>query len=280
MSKRKLPHADVTTRPGVESRVMPSAFERWKPDIKAADGEDEATISILDVIGGDIFGEGVTAKRIGAALRNIGEQNVTVTINSPGGDFFEGLAIYNQLRDHPGRVNVKIIGLAASAASVIAMAGDDVMIGRAGFLMIHNAWIIMAGDRYALREAAEWLEPFDSAAADIYAARTGMDKDEITRMLDRETWIGGAEAVEQGFADDFLPSDQIAQDEGQAQGARAEVAQHKLDVILARSGVSRSERRRLIQGVKGGTQNAAPTGTHDAAVETQVESLLQQIRSI
>jgi hypothetical protein len=145
--------------------------------------------------------------------------------------------------------------------------------------MIHNTWVMAMGDRHALREASDWLEPFDQAAADIYAARTGMDKAQITKMLDRETFISGSDAVDQGFADDFLPSEQIAQGERDPQN-KAEVAQHKLDVLLAQAGVSRSERRRLVQSVKGGTQNAAPTGMHDAAVESQVEDLLRNLKSI
>jgi ATP-dependent protease ClpP protease subunit len=279
MSKRKLPAADVATRPGVRTEIRPNVLDRWNPGVQQAASDDAATISILDVIGADFMGDGVTAKRIGAALRNIGERDVTVAINSPGGDFFEGLAIYNQLREHPANVTVNVLGLAASAASVIAMAGDNILIGRAGFLMIHNTWVMAMGDRYALRDVSDWLEPFDQAAADIYAARTGMDKAQITKMLDRETWIGGKEAVDQGFADDFLPSEQIAQGERDPQN-KAEVAQHKLDVLLAQAGVSRSERRRLVQSVKGGTQNAAPTGMHDAAVESQVEDLLRNLKSI
>src|SRR5690606_18124282 len=94
------------------------------PQFAAIDGSD--TITILDVIGYDWWtGEGVTAKRVSAALRAIGEKPVTVLINSPGGDFFEGVTIYNMLRAHPSKVTVQILGIAASAASVIAMAADE-----------------------------------------------------------------------------------------------------------------------------------------------------------
>jgi ATP-dependent Clp protease protease subunit len=113
------------------------------------------------------------------------------------------------LREHPAAVTVKVLGIAASAASVIAMAGDEIQIARAGFMMIHNTWIMAMGDRHALREAADWLEPFDQVAVDIYAARTGLEPKALGKMLDQETWIGGTKAVEQGFADGFLPADQI-----------------------------------------------------------------------
>ncbi|MBM9968481.1 Clp protease ClpP, partial [Pseudomonas aeruginosa] len=115
-----------------------------------------------------------------------------------------GLAIYNLLREHKGKVSVNIIGLAASAASFIAMAGDEIRIGRAAFLMIHNAWLIAMGNRNDLREIADWLEPFDMTLADIYAQRTGIDIDDIVKQMDAETWIGGREAVDKGWADAFL----------------------------------------------------------------------------
>jgi len=148
MPKRDLPVLE-NVRPigGINFQVLPRAFERWNPGVHAADGgESDRTISIYDVIGYDFFGDGVTARRIAGALRNMGEGPVTVNINSPGGDMFEGLAIYNLLREHPGEVTVKVLGLAASAASVIAMAGDTVQIARAGFYMVHNAWVVAEVD--------------------------------------------------------------------------------------------------------------------------------------
>lgn len=89
----------------------------------------------------------------------MGGENVTVNINSPGGDMFEGLAIYNLLREYSGKVTVKVLGIAASAASIIAMAGDEIQIGRGAFLMIHNCWIVMIGNRHDLAKAAIDIEP-------------------------------------------------------------------------------------------------------------------------
>ncbi len=281
MSKRKLPAAEIAARPGLRTEIQPAALSRWNPDVRAAGSEDaDNTISILDVIGSDWFGEGVTAKRIAAALRVIGERDVVVNLNSPGGDYFEGLAIYNMLREHKGEVTVKILGLAASAASVIAMAGDQVQIARAGFLMIHNTWVVAMGDKNGLREVADWLEPFDSAAADIYAARTGLEAKEIARMLDRETWIPGSQAVDDGFADELLPSDAVASGANNSAGEKPIVAAHKIDTLLARAGVARSERRELLAALKGGTPGAAPAGMSSAAVVAEVERLLQSFRSI
>lgn len=278
-----LPAADLAARPHLRGGPLPQALDRWNPGVRAAgDGEPDNTISVLDVIGEDWWtGGGITAKRVSGALRAIGKRDVVVNVNSPGGDYFEGLAIYNLLREHPAKVTVKVLGLAASAASVIAMAGDEVQIARAGFLMIHNTWVVAMGDRHGLREAAEWLAPFDVTAADIYAARTGLATDEVARMMDRETWIGGAEAVDRGFADDLLPSDAIAADGGDAAAAAAAApAAHKLDALLAQLNLPRSERRELIRQIKGGTPGAAATGMRDAAVMAGIDEILAGLRNL
>lgn len=191
--------------------IKPLALKRWNPGIRAA-SEDEHSISIYDAIGQDPWsGEGVTTKRIAAALRSWNGADVTVNINSPGGDMFEGLAIYNLLRDYSGKVTVKVLGLAASAASIIAMAGDEIRIARAGFLNIHNCWVVALGNRQDLLEVASRLEPFDQAMAEIYATRTGSRLSAMQQLMDADTWLNGSAAVEQGFADQLLAADAVRQ---------------------------------------------------------------------
>jgi ATP-dependent Clp protease protease subunit len=265
MTIRNLPAAPAAqSRPGVSCDLSPRALERWNPSIQAAASDDDATISIFDPIGYDSWsGDGVTAKRIGAALRNIGERDVVVRVNSPGGDMFEGLAIYNLLREHKGRVTVKVLGLAASAASVIAMAADEVQVARAGFLMIHNAWVMAVGNRNDLRDVADTLQTFDTAMADIYAARTGDSIEALQKLMDKETWIGGSAAIEQGFADSLLPADEVVESDDAR--ASAQNSARQIEILLARQGVPRSERRRLIQGIKTSTPGAAGPGTPSAA---------------
>lgn len=264
MTIRSLPAAPAG-RPcaGVSFDLMPQAMERWNAGIQAAAEDDKNTISVLDAIGFDPWsGEGVTAKRISAALRSINGADVTVNINSPGGDMFEGLAIYNILREYKGHVTVKVLGLAASAASIIAMAGDEIQVARSGFLMIHNGWTIAAGNRHQFREVADMMEPFDAAMGDIYAARTGGDLKTMQKLMDAESWIGGSAAVEQGFADTLLDSDSIKE------GTKAQssvIAARKLDLLLAKQGMPRSERRSLIQEIKSGTHDAVGPGMQDAA---------------
>jgi ATP-dependent Clp protease protease subunit len=264
MTIRSLPAAPAG-RPcaGVSFDLMPQAMERWNSTIQAAESDLKNTISMLDAIGFDPWsGEGVTAKRVSAALRSMNGEDVTVNMNSPGGDMFEGLAIYNILREYKGHVTVKVLGLAASAASIIAMAADDLQVARSGFLMIHNGWTIAAGNRHHFREIADMMEPFDAAMGDIYAARTGSELKAMQKLMDAETWIGGSAAVEQGFADSLLDSDAI-KESGKAQAGL--VAARKLDLILAKQGMPRSERRSLIQEIKSGTPCAAGPGTQDAA---------------
>ena len=125
MSKRnQMPIARFDNKRDV---AFPLAFDKWNPDIKAADTSSaEKTINILDPIGYDWWTDsGVTAKSIGNQLNSFGDADIVVNINSPGGDVFEGLAIYNQLREYTGNITVRVLGIAASAASFIAMAADE-----------------------------------------------------------------------------------------------------------------------------------------------------------
>lgn len=242
----------------VTSSILPRALDRWDAGIRAAADEDR-TISIYDVIGYDYWtGDGVTAKRVAAALRGMGPGPVTVNINSPGGDMFEGLAIYNLLREHDGEVTIKVLGLAASAASIIAMAGDTVQIARAGFFMIHNCWVVAIGNRNDLRAVADKLDPFDAAMADIYVARTGKDLAEIQQQMDGETWIGGSSAVDQGFADELLASDQVKQGD-----KKSASAVRRLELALRASGMPKSEAMRLISEFKSGLGDPAGSGEGD-----------------
>jgi len=262
MTIKSLPAAPEGRPFAREKPDLPAAaMERWNGGIRAArDGDN--SISIFDVIGADYWGDGVTASRIAGALRSLNGADVTVNINSPGGDMFEGLAIYNLLREYEGRVTVKVLGLAASAASVIAMAGDDVQIGRGAFLMIHNCWVYAMGNRHDLAQIAADMEPFDNAMSDIYQARSGLDATTVNRMMDGETYIGGSEAVEKGFADSLLSADEIADDDESPAAAL-----RKLDALLAKANTPRSERRKLLKALSGSTPGAAvtPDGTPSAA---------------
>lgn len=221
----------------------PDALARWNPALQSAAATD-AEISIYDVIGDDGMGGGFTAKRASAALRAIGSRDVTVSINSPGGSFFEGLAVYNLLREHPHRVSVKVMGLAASAASVIAMAGDEVLMADASFLMVHNAWGIVLGNRHDLRQAADLLEPFDATMANLYASRAEVTDATAAAWMDDETWFSAAQAIEAGLADELLAGTEVT--EAAEASTRSLAAIRRVESALAAQGLSRRERRSLL----------------------------------
>lgn len=254
MTVRILPELTVS-RPAALAGGHPDSevLARWTAGLRAADAATTNVISILDGIGTHGWaGEGVTALRVAAALRAITADEITVDLNSPGGDFFEGVAIYNQLRQDPRKVTVRILGLAASAASVIAMAGDEVQIGRAGFLMLHNAWVVAIGNRHDMAAAAETMIPFDAAMAEVYAAKAGVDQNAAAAWMDAETWFTGAQAIDAGLADGFLTAD-VVEIETSGSGPSA---LKRIDSLLAKQNISRSERRALLAEIR---------GTHDAA---------------
>lgn len=272
MSKIRLPELKVAGRPSnLAIELSDQVLERWNPGIRAAREDEDSVISIYDPIGFDWTGEGVTAKRIAAALKKI-DGDVVVNINSPGGDVFEGIAIYSLLREHEGEVTVRVLGSAFSAASVIAMAGDTIQIARPGFLMIHNVWMLAMGNRNDLRKAADVLEPMDRALADLYAARTGLAREDIAKMMDDETWLGGSDAVERGFADELLPADQVEETEDEAQPAAA--ARRRVEALLQKAGAPRSERRALLRQLAG-TPRAADDTMPGAGVEASVQWLTE-----
>ncbi|WCM88840.1 head maturation protease, ClpP-related [Acidovorax sp. NCPPB 3576] len=271
MSLTKLPEIRADHRLGAaQFDARPDALERWQPEVRAATEGDNA-ISIYDAIGESWDGTGVTSKRIGAALRSIGAgKDVTVNLNSPGGDFFEGVAIYNLLRQHDGKVTVRVMGLAASAASVIAMAGDEILMGDGAFLMVHNAWAVAVGNRHDMRDAADRLEPFDVSMASVYAARAGISVAEAAALMDKETWIGAAQAVEDGFATGLIDSKDITKN------ASAHVERKTLALVeasMARAGHSRAVRRdafkALFSGKPGAAEETAMPGAGEAAALLQ-----------
>lgn len=283
MKKSHMPVAKIGNRTGLQAFVSDTALNRWNEDLRAMESseDDKTEISILEFIGEDFWGDGVSARKISSQLRAIGDRDVIVNINSPGGNFFEGLAIYNLLRQHKGSVTVKVIGIAASAAAVIAMAGDTIQIARSGFFMIHNVWVCACGDRHELAEAAAWLEPFDTAAVDIFVARTGLKEKDVAAMCDRETWISGKQAVDDGFADDFLDADQIINDANNSNSVKPRAAAQRIDQLLSKLSVPRSERRSLVASLKNsGTPSAAEDAKQDAGKKAALAALTAKIDAL
>lgn len=166
---------------------------------------DAGKIPVLSIFD-DIGAYGVSAKSFLNDLRTVTTDEVDVEINSPGGDVFAGLAIYNGLRASGKKINVKVLGLAASAASLVAMAGDTIEMPENAFMMIHNPWGFAMGGADEMRNTADVLDKIGTGLVSTYAKRTGKTDQEITALLDAETWMTAQEAVDAGFATSVTPA--------------------------------------------------------------------------
>lgn len=163
-----------------------------------ADIVDNDTGKFYDWIGWDAVYPGKVSTLLDGA------DEVEVNINSNGGDVFAASEIYTLLSQHSGMVTVNIQGLAASAASVIAMAGDVVHISPTAQIMIHKAWTIADGNADDMAHTSEFLEGIDDSIMNAYIAKTGLDKSELSNMMAKETWLTANQAVDYGFADDVM----------------------------------------------------------------------------
>ena len=163
-------------------------------------------IAIYDEIGA----WGVTAKDFIAELKKIDAKQITVNINSPGGSVFDALAIYNALRAHDASVTTKVMGVAASAASVIAMAGEKVVMPANTFLMVHNPLTFAYGNADEMRDMADVLDKIAASLIGIYVARTGLGEGEVKALLDAETWLNADDALAKGFATEIVDDLKIA----------------------------------------------------------------------
>lgn len=172
-----------------------------RPRLEAVEGEDGPEIRIYDYI--DSWGGwwGVSASEVIDMLPD-GAPSVTVRINSPGGEVTEGIAIHNVLADHSADITIIVDGMAASIASVIAMAGDRIVMNRGAEMMIHEAWGFVIGEADEMRRYAEILDKATRTAAEFYAARSGGDVAEFLEAMAAETWYSAQEAVDAGLADE------------------------------------------------------------------------------
>lgn len=174
----------------------------WYQFQAAATAGAPATVTIFDEIGY----WGVTAKAFIDDLRKIDAKDLTVEINSPGGDVFAGIAIFNALKMSGKNVTTKVMGVAASAASLIAMAGSKIVMPENSFMMVHNPWSFAMGNADELRDQADTLDKIGASLVGTYAKRTGQTDEKIREMLSKDTWLTAAEAKELGFADEVVES--------------------------------------------------------------------------
>ena len=189
------------------------------------------------------FGDEVTPKLFRADLDKC-QGDISVWINSPGGDVFAAAQIYNMLMDYPHNVTVKIDGLAASAASVIAMAGTEVQMSPVAMMMIHNPMTVAIGDSAEMQKASAMLDEVKESIMNAYEIKTGLSRTKISHLMDAESWFNAKKAVDLGFADKILFSDD-AEEAGEEKPLEA--------VMFSRKAVTNSLLQKLMPEKKNGT---------------------------
>lgn len=213
---------------------MKRKFWNWVKN----DAEEERTLVLNGEISDETwYGDEVTPKLFEKEL-NAGTGNITVWINSPGGDVFAAAQIYNMLMEYKGDVTVKIDALAASAASVIAMAGTKVLMSPVGLMMIHNPMTIAIGDSREMQKAGEMLDEVKESILNAYEIKTGLSRAKISHLMDGESWFNAKKAVELGFADGILGSTEKTEDAAGGVGAEG--------MMFSRTAVTNSLLSKLI----------------------------------
>lgn len=247
--------------------------------------EKQATIYIYDEIGY----YGVKASEFVKALNEVTASTINLHINSPGGNVFDGVTIYNALRDHKAAVNVKIDGLAASIASVIAMAGDTVDIAKNAMMMIHRAWTIAAGNANEMRKTAEVLDKIDTGTIiGAYAEKTGLDEKKLIELVDAETWLTAEEAKQLGFVDSiggetdakacfdlsrYNNVPQAALNRWSAKHEKHQATERELEHLLRDAGVSKTAALAAVAVIKG-------EGLRDSANSDVVAKQIREYRQL
>ena len=179
-------------------------FWNWKISQNNKDEPNEAVLYLNGTIAEESwFDDDVTPKIFKEELENH-QGDITVWINSPGGDCIAAAQIYNLLIEHKGNVTVKIDGIAASAASVIAMAGTTVKMSPVAMLMIHNPMTIAYGNTSEMEKAIEMLQEVKESIINAYELKTGLSRNKLSKLMDNETWMDARKAVELGFADEMM----------------------------------------------------------------------------
>lgn len=192
---------------------MKRKFWNWIKNEDESVPDMERTLFLNGMISDETwYGDEVTPQLFKDEL-NAGNGNITVWINSPGGDVFAAAQIYNMLRDYKGSVTVKIDGIAASAASVIAMAGDTVCVSPVAMMMIHNPATMAMGEAKDMQKAIAMLNEVKESILNAYESKTGLTRARLSHMMDDETWFNAKKAVELGFADKILFDSDEEEDE-------------------------------------------------------------------
>lgn len=204
-------------------------------------------ITIYGVIGTSWWNDSFSATDIDNALNAAGENEIIINLNSPGGDAFDGISIFNRLKRHQGKVTIHVDGWACSAASIIAMAADELIMGLGSMLMIHEASNIVWGTKTEMRKEADILDELEEGIIDIYMTKANVSREEIRAKVDAETWFSAKSAVEIGFANT-------------AEGIESEASGTATNSVM-----SQEEKRNIMNELKGilkpNNQNQEPVPT-------------------
>lgn len=283
MSLKKLPLLQNFELPdGLERGVNGDRLRDWMPDLELTNLDAQATaiIDIFDEIGGDVFFGGFNSAMLARALQGV--KDVTVNINSPGGSYIEGVAMFNMLVQHPGKITVNVLGQASSAAAIVAMAADQLNMAPASVLFIHNVHADVYGDKNGMREVADVLDKLDGALTGIYAARSGQRPAKIADMLDKETTLTAKEAVDLGLADKVLEDHAVKASPKLKNAAETVRADRMLEHAFRNTfpGMSRTTFLAVKNAFRDGTPGAAISPTRDAGAGEVAEQIRALAASI
>jgi ATP-dependent Clp protease protease subunit len=243
-----------------------------------ASANDQAEILVYDVIGWPYNDAGDLVRYV----NSLGDKDILVRLNTPGGDVFDGMAIFNSLANHKGKVTIRIEALAASMGSVLAMAGKEIQAYSNTMMMIHDPWTYMAGNQYELREMADLLEKISGNMLDVYAGRSKIGKREMKEIMKAETWYTAKEAKEKGFIDTILETGKAAKaqfdltmytnaPDGICSIEGRDLTEREIERALRDAGASRSFAKAIV------AERFKPL--RDAELKAEAESLIQKIHN-
>lgn len=237
----------------------------------------KAELHILEPIGGGFFG-GMSSNRFMSILRGAGDvDEILLHINSPGGVAFEGIAIANLLRQHRARVTVQVDGLAASAASIIAMGADRIVMAEGSMMMIHNSAGFVMGTAADMRAVAGTLTKLDGEMAKIYARRSGDTAKAMKALMDAETWMTAEEAVEAGLADEVVAA---PVDDGDAAPADGDEAEAWAALAASYKNMPETAKRFFAPAASAAAQADGPTRAAEQAGKPRDEEAAMDLKSL
>lgn len=266
-----------------------SPFRRSPANLTVRASTDDPTVPEL-LIYDEIGFWGITAKDVLLALRGITAKEIQVRVNSPGGDVMDGVAIYNLLKGHGAKITVHIDGMAASIASVIALAGDEVLMADNAFFMIHDPWAITIGTAGEHRKTADVLDKVSGVILDTYMKRVEASREQVETWMNEETWFTADEAKDAGFIDEIAEATPVKAKTDRfdlsvfrnapaalRDAAPSKPSERDLERILRDAGCSRSEAKAAVSALK------HPNSLRDAdeaGVTAQAGGLLRYLQTL